>query len=80
MGQISIFGQILEKFISEYIHHDKKIPKEYPNQFALEKNLQLFLQLNIFVQDILFEYQIIFPELFGTILAIFIFCVILDPY
>ena len=46
----------------------KKSTNIFANEYICPKYLNVF------------EYQIIFPRLFWTILAIFIFCVILDQY
>ena len=44
---------ILDKWISEYIRHDKHITNVYPNKFAVKKNQQIYWRMNICVQKIL---------------------------
>ena len=53
----------------------------YEKKIALEKKMNIFANECICPNySNIFEYQIIFPGLFWTILANFLFCVILDPY
>ena len=89
--EYQIFGQmniwmyllplILDEWIFEYIRHDKNFTNEYPNKFAHEKSTNIFANEYIRPKySNVFEYQIIFPRLFLTILAIFIFGVILKSY
>ena len=59
----------LDEWISKYICQKKYITNEYLNKFALEKNQQIFRQMNIFAQiySNIFNYQNICPTLFGNI-------------
>ena len=83
------------EWTSEYICYPRYWTNEYPNIFGMIKisrmnikiNLPMKKSTNIFANEYIcqkyfnvFEYQIIFPRLFWTILAIFICCVILYPY
>ena len=85
----------LDEWISEYIRYHRYWTNEYPNIFGMIKisrmniriNLPMKKSTNIFANEYIcpkysnvFEYQIIFPRLFWTILAIFICFVILYPY
>ena len=54
----------------QYIWHDKNITNEYPNKFAHGKINKYFANEYIRPKySNVFEYQIVFPRLFYTILA-----------
>ena len=92
MGQISVswtneypnifVTKDMDERLSEYIGHYKTIKNVYPDKYALEKkSTNIFAKVFICPKYLnIFEYQIICPKMFWTILAIFIFCAIFDPY
>ena len=85
----------MDEWISKYIRYHRYWMNEYLNIFGMIKRSWMNIQINLILKKLttiflneyicpkytnIFKYLVIYTRWFWTILAIFIFCVIFDPY